>query len=250
MSGLRTEAILAVGFLTRLPMPEVDYSDAAMARATRLYPAVGLVLGAALAALLWLLSQVLPQPVAVLLTLAAGARLTGALHEDGLADAGDGLGGGWSRDQALEIMRDSRIGTYGALTLGLTLAIKAAALAYLPLTAAMIAVLAGHTLGRLAITQLIVFLDYARPKGAGDFLADVSALKGIAPWPPAIVAALAIALLVGPVPALAALAATLAVFVVMRRWCQRKLGGFTGDTLGASEQLIEAAVPLAILACL
>jgi adenosylcobinamide-GDP ribazoletransferase len=250
MSGFRTEFVLAVGFLTRLPVPAVDYSDAAMARATRLYPLVGLMLGGALASLLWGLTLIFPQPIAVLLTLAASARLTGALHEDGLADAGDGLGGGWTREQALEIMRDSRIGTYGAMSLVLTLAVRAAALAYLPLPAAMAALVAGHTLGRFAITRLIVLLDYARAKGAGDFLADVSVLKGPAPWPPAILATILIFLVAGPIAAGAAVLATVFVLWSMRRWLQRKLGGFTGDTLGASEQLVETAVPLVILACL
>ncbi len=250
MSDFRTELILATGFLTRLPVPDVPYSDEAMARATRLYPVVGLAIGATLAGVLWALSNLFPQPIAVLLTLAAGIRLTGALHEDGLADTGDGLGGGWTRAQALEIMRDSRIGTYGALALGLTLAIKATALAILPLGWAMAALVAGHALGRVAILRVIATLAYARPQGAGDFLDRTRTDPGSAPWAVAALTGLLLALWVGLWPAIVTLAAAWAGMAAMRRRTRIKLDGYTGDTLGATEQAVEALTPLALLLCL
>lgn len=250
MSDLRTELILATSFLTRLPLPDVAYSDEAMARATRLYPVVGLGIGLALALVLWALAALFPHPVAVLLTLAIGIRLTGALHEDGLADTGDGLGGGWTREQALEIMRDSRIGTYGALALGLTLAIKATALSFLPLGWAMAALIAGHALGRVAILRVIATLAYARPQGAGDFLDRTRPDPGPVPWVVAALTGLLLGLWIGLWPAFVALAAAWAGMAAMRRRTRVKLDGYTGDTLGATEQTVETLVPLALLLCL
>jgi adenosylcobinamide-GDP ribazoletransferase len=250
MSGIRTELTLAIGFLTRLRLPPVDYSDAAMARATRWYPCVEIAIGTALALLFWGLSFVLPQALVALLTIAAGMLLTGALHEDGLADLADGLGGSADKDRALEIMRDSRIGTYGVLALILTLAIKATALAMLPVPAAIVALIAGHGLGRLSILWLMDRLSYARKTGAGDFISD-------APKPektiPIICLAAIIALIattLGPLSATAVFLALALLLALISNRLNTRLQGYTGDALGASEQLTETLIPLVLLACL
>lgn len=250
MTSSRTEFLLALSFLTRLPVPPAEYSDDAMVGATRFYPLIGLGLGILLAALFSILSLILPNLVAVLLTTAVAIAITGALHEDGLADTGDGLGGGWSKEQALEIMRDSRIGTYGALTLGVTLALKVIALAALPTLAAAGAIVAGHTFGRLAITRVISMLDYVRETGAGDILGKTHIRQGLLPWAATAVAAVLLGFSSGWMATIAAIAATAVVVYLMVSWLKHKLGGFTGDTLGATEQLVEAVIPLAILACL
>jgi len=119
----------AIGLLSRLPVPvDTDLATRRGARAAWAYPLAGLVVGA----LAGLVAQValwlgLPPSIAALLALAAMIAITGALHEDGLADSADGLWGGWDRARRLEIMKDSRIGTYGVLALGLTLLLRAAA---------------------------------------------------------------------------------------------------------------------------
>ena len=121
MSPIREQLNLfwiAVAFFTRIPVPaSVEFSQASLNRASRYFPAVGWLTGVLCAAALWLFMQVFPQDVAVVLSIAVSLLLTGCFHEDGLADSSDGMGGGWTREQKLSIMKDSRIGTYGAAAL-------------------------------------------------------------------------------------------------------------------------------------
>lgn len=249
MTNARVELVLAAGFLTRLRLPPVAHSDAAMARAVRWYPTVGLAIGVALAALFWGLSLIIPQALATLLTIAAGMLLTGALHEDGLADVADGLGGSGDRDRALEIMHDSRIGSYGVLALGLTLAIKITALTMLPLTSALVAIIAGHGLGRFAMAWLMAHLPYARSAGAAGFMAGAPKGTDAALWVSAAIA-IALILTIGITPAIAVVLALMALLALVARRLKARLGGYTGDALGAVEQLTEALIPLVLLACL
>ena len=121
--------LTAVAFFTRIPIPAaVPWSPQRLNQSARYFPWIGWLVGGAAAAVLGLALQVLPVSVAVVLSIAATLRLTGAFHEDGFADACDGLGGGWQRDEVLRIMKDSRIGSYGAAGLALMLLAKAAAL--------------------------------------------------------------------------------------------------------------------------
>lgn len=250
MSDTRAEIILAAGFLTRLPCPPVDYSDDCMARSTRWYAAVGLAIGLALALLFWCLASLLPQALAALLTIGGAMLLTGALHEDGLADIADGLGGSRERDRAMEIMRDSRIGAYGVLALGMTLAIKVSALALLPLPVAIAALIMGHTFGRLSMTWLMRHLAYARTDGAAGFMADGPTPNDAPLWTAGALAALLLLWLAGPVATLVTLVALVALIRLIAARLRARLGGYTGDALGASEQLTEALVPVVLLACL
>lgn len=232
--------LLAVQFLTRLPVPrDLPFSDDLLIRATRYYPLVGLVVGAIGATVLIVLAQALPLPVAVLLSMAATILATGAFHEDGLADAADGLGGGLTRERALEIMRDSRIGTYGAVTLGLTLAIKAAVLmGFAPLDAA-IALLVGHGCSRMAAVQVVARDAYARDVGA-KFVAPTvtpdgyrfAALTALVLFAGAVV-------WFGPVAALIGAGIGGLAGLVFRSMFLRKLGGYTGDCLGGMQQVTE-----------
>ena len=156
----------ALGYFTRLPVPAwVAWSPERLAHAAAWLPLVGWVIGLAGAAALHGLALVLPASLAVILSMATTIRLTGALHEDGFADGCDGLGGGWDKAQILAIMKDSRIGSYGAIGIVLMLLAKAAALIELaaisPTTAA-IALLVAHPLSRLAATSVLHALPYAR----------------------------------------------------------------------------------------
>ena len=250
MSDTRSEIFLAAGFLTRIRFPTVDYSDETMARATRWYALVGLAIGLTLAVLFWTLATVLPQSLAALLTAATGMLLTGALHEDGLADIADGLGGSADRDRAMEIMRDSRIGTYGVLALGVTLATKVTALALMPLPAAFAALVAGHTFGRLSMTWLMRRLDYARPDGAAGFMSNIPEINDTPLWAAGTAAGLILLWFTGPLPLLLTLLALTILLKVAAGRLKARLGGYTGDALGASEQLCEALVPIVLLACL
>ncbi|WP_292057113.1 adenosylcobinamide-GDP ribazoletransferase, partial [Brevundimonas sp. UBA5936] len=124
--------VCALQFLTRLPTPPLrDFQPEWIQQSARWFPLVGQVVGLIAAAILYGAAQVWSPWIAALLAVAAGVALTGGFHEDGLADTADGLGGGQTRARRLEIMKDSRLGSYGALTLGLTLALRVAALAML-----------------------------------------------------------------------------------------------------------------------
>ena len=230
---------LAAQFLTRLPVGAPDWSEVRMAETPRWYPAVGVLVGLIAGAALWLGSFVSPLFGAVA-ALAAGALATGCFHEDGFADLCDGLGGGATRERALEIMRDSRLGTYGVLGLTLLLAGKAAALAAMPVELGIAALVAAHALGRLSAVIVMVTARYVRDHGTGK------PVEAGAPgwWLGVLTGALAL----GPVAVLVPWGAALAVGLLAashweaRRRFERRLGGYTGDCLGAVEQLGELAV--------
>lgn len=249
MIRLRHEAavfLLALQFLTRLPLPDPGFTPARLAATPRWLPAAGVLIGA-LTALAWLAAAALFPPVlAALLATAFGLLLTGCFHEDGFADACDGLGGGASRDRALEIMRDSRLGTYGAAGLGMMLATRVATLAALgPLVPA--ALIAGHAASRASAVVVIATAAYVRDHGTGKPVAE-----GLSPR------ALAFALACGALPlallppllALGGLAGLVLGHLAMRRVFLRKLGGYTGDCLGAVQQTSEIGFYLGLLACL
>ncbi|MBN2905096.1 MAG: adenosylcobinamide-GDP ribazoletransferase [Rhodobacteraceae bacterium] len=251
MSGARrAEAALALQFLTRLPLGRgAPYSPEAMARAVAWFPAVGLVTGGLAAAVFWAGWAMFSAPVGAILALLAGVLVTGGLHEDGLADLADGLGGGATRARALEIMRDSRIGSYGALALGLGLALKAAALAGMGPGAALGALVGAHVLGRYAMVWLMGALPYARTDGAAGFARPGLDAGGRRLALGTALAALAGIWILAGIGA--ALVAALWVAVcgrVFAGYLHRRLGGYTGDALGALEQLIEAGVLLCVLA--
>ncbi len=245
---LRREGALvltAAQFLTRLPTPAVAFQPEALARSARYFPLVGQLVGGGAALVLLAAGLVWSPAVAALLAVAAGILLTGALHEDGLADAADGLFGGASPSRRVEIMRDSRIGTYGVLALVLTLGLKVAALASLAPVQAAWGLLAAHGGGRAAAVMVMARAPYAPAAGSGKWTpaavgggsAAVAAL--IALWP----------LLGLPLWAAAASAVLAAAGgAALARLSVRRLGGYTGAVLGAVEQAFEAVFLLALAA--
>ena len=241
--------LVAVQFLTRIPVPDPGFREDDLRRATAAFPLVGALVGgvgALVAAVLW---PVVTPVVAVLLLTAAEIAVTGAFHEDGLADTFDGLWGGWTVQRRIEIMRDSRLGTYGATALLLALGLRVAALAGIALEQGLggvvVATLCGHVLGRAAILVVVRLLPPADDGGSGARVADPLGAVGLA------VAGATTALVLGvglgtqawvPVlvagPVVAGAAAT---------W-RAKLGGVTGDTLGATEQLVHLATLVSVAA--
>lgn len=237
--------LTAVGFLTRVPVPGwVGHGSGGLDRAARYFPLVGLGVGAGAAGVLAAASTGLPPTVAALLSTAATVAATGALHEDGLADTCDGLGT-YTREDALRVMKDSRLGTFGALGLGGVLAAKVAALAALPAPTACAALLAAHPCSRFWAVALIVALPYAR-RGEADAKAAVAAGVGRTDLLVAGLFGLAPLLLLGG-RAGPALVLGGAVAWGVARWSRRRLGGYTGDVLGAVQQLVELAILLAVL---
>ncbi|QNA98713.1 adenosylcobinamide-GDP ribazoletransferase [Massilia sp. Se16.2.3] len=243
---------IALQFFTRLPIPRwVGFQPEWLHHASRYFPLVGWVVGAIAAAVYALAALVLPAPVAAVLSTAASIYLTGAFHEDGFADTCDGFGGGLTRERVLEIMKDSRVGAYGAIGIACMLGLKCTALAMLPPAGAIAALLLAHPISRLAATSLIWRMTYARGEGKSKPLAqEISGGEfGIASATALLPAAAMVAYGVFTPWAIggALVAAACAAFWLARIF-QARIGGYTGDCLGAVQQLAEVAVYLAVLA--
>jgi adenosylcobinamide-GDP ribazoletransferase len=254
----------AARFLTRLPIPAVrDFDPSSLSRSLRYFPLVGVLIGLINVAVWWLASLRLPASVSIGLMFAASAVLTGALHEDGFTDACDGFGAGNTSERVLAIMKDSHIGAYGAIGILLMLGLKWTALAALPLALFPLIVIAAHSMSRWCAIGLIWRLAYVRADGeakakpfAGRLSGSawtLSGLIGIAGFAPLAFAwlhwsgaspALGAAVLGGGAGA-AALAALLAAV-----YFRRRIGGYTGDCLGAAQQLAELAFLLGGLAAI
>lgn len=240
--------LIAVQVLTRLPVPRLHgFAERWMERGVKYFPLTGAIVGAACAGILAGASQLWHGVLPALLTIAAGILITGGLHEDGFADFFDSMGGA-TREARLAIMKDSRIGTYGALALGAGVAIKVFALAGLPLWIAAAAMIPAHAGGRLAAVAVLSLFPYAggisaakiKPLGRGVTLMDL-AIAGAFGLLPLLLLPSAFGL-----PALAAGAAAALTAALAAR---RLLGGYTGDVLGAVEQSYEIAFLLALAAC-
>lgn len=248
---------VALQFLTRVPVPlGATWQPEWLQQCARHFPAVGLLVGAFGSLVLWATSLLWPVPVAVLLSVAATVWFTGAFHEDGLADTCDGLGGAVDREQALRIMKDSRLGSYGAAGLVLVLLLKVAALVALAQPAlwpALVALPLAHAGSRACAVALLRALRYAgdeeqtkaRPLAQGVTGAGLAVALS---W--VLVALLGAAWWLPPAALGVATAAAVLVTVGVARWLQRRLGGFTGDTLGAAQQFGELAIYLALAAAL
>ena len=236
---------LALSLLSRLPVRCGSYARGA--RAAWAYPLAGLVVGglAALGGLVALWCG-LPSPLAALIALALGIVTTGAMHEDGLADSADGLWGGWTRARRLEIMRDSHIGSYGVIALCLSLAARGGVLwllfAQSP-AAGVTGVLVAATLSRAAMAGVMAALPHARADG-------LSHSQGRAPMATVL---LGLGLSIGVALILAGSAGLWAVLwaglvtVAVAALAQAKIGGQTGDILGATQQMVEIAVLVSLL---
>lgn len=244
----------ALQFFTRLPIPGwVGFDPAWLNQASRYFPLVGVVVALITAGSYAVAAWLLPAPVAVIISTAIGIYATGAFHEDGFADMCDGFGGGMTPERVLEIMKDSRIGAYGAIGTICMLALKLTTLAMLPPPAAIGALLAAHPLSRLMATSLIWRLDYARAEGKAKPLAQK--MSGAEFLIAALTAALpAVAVIALNWLSVTALAAGLVVATIATLWLARKfvrrIGGYTGDCLGAVQQVTEVMFYLCALASL
>ena len=240
----------ALGFFTRLPVPAwVPWSSERMHHAARYFALVGWVVGAAGALGYLALAWLLPAAVAVILSMALTIRLTGAFHEDGWADTCDGLGGGWNRAQILAIMKDSRIGSYG--TIGLVLMLLAKYLALVDLGAeqdypVIAALLVAHPLSRLTAVSLMAVLDYARSDDSAKS-ATVARRPTLAELGIATLGGILPLLLLNPVEAFLVLVLAAVVGVLAMRTFALRLGGYTGDCLGATQQVAELIIYLGLL---
>lgn len=228
----------AVQFLTRIPIrlrAPVDHH-----RVVPWFPVVGLLIGALVGGIAVGAGELVPTTVAAALAVVAGLLVTGAFHEDGLADVADAFGGGWTREQRLEILKDCRHGTYGVAALAGSIVLRVVATASIAPPAALFAsFVAAHALGRAAAVAVMRVAPPASDSGLG-----VSAATALRPTP--VASGLAVALgATGALtgwwfgPFVLAVTAASAVVVVL---AVRKIGGLAGDVLGAVEQVSECAV--------
>ena len=251
--------LVAVQFLTRLPVPQfANYNPQWLHQSSRHFPGVGLLVGMLCAGVFWLGSILFTPLVAGVISTAFGIKLTGAFHEDGLADSCDGLGGGLTRERTLEIMKDSRLGTYGVLGLVSALLIKISLLASMPLSVAIVALIIGHTASRLLCISLLALLPYggetehAKAKPMAQQLTPFQGLLSSA-W--LLLAGVLVVLLfpatvqqIGIWQWLLALLLGIVATDYMRRLLHRRLEGYTGDGLGATQQLSEIAIYIGLAA--
>jgi adenosylcobinamide-GDP ribazoletransferase len=228
----------ALMFLTRLPVPDRDgRAVERQPRAVAYFPIVGLVVGGIGACAYRLVSCGYSSTVAALAAVAATVIVTGGLHEDGFADVCDGFGG-WTPERRLEIMRDSRVGSFGVLGLLILVGAKVALLASLSPAAATAALVVSHTAARWAAALMLLrFRPIPNATSAKPFTGPETPGRFAA----ATLLALPVALLVGPATALALVAAALLVVESSGRLFRRSLGGINGDCLGAAIQLTELA---------
>ena len=242
MTGKR-EFLNALRFMTIIPVPSADAAIEPdwLSRCAKYFPVVGIGIGLASAVVMLLAGRIWSPVVASLLAVAASIIITGALHEDGLADCFDAFGGAYTGGDALRIMHDSRIGTFGAIALVIVLALKWQTLAALPPMRAAWLMIAAHAASRTFAISYLLTLEYVRAEGKAKPVAQrmsyaafaLAAICGL-PW------------LFWPDWKSGCLC--VAVLVVMRffigRYFVRRIGGYTGDCLGFAQQLFELAIYL------
>lgn len=251
--------LLAVGFFTRIPVPAVaNFEERELNHAARYFPLVGVLVGLVGAAAFIASAAIFPHQIAVLFSMAATVYVTGAFHEDGFADSVDGLGGGWNKEQILTIMEDSRLGTYGALALFMMLFAKFQVLNAMPAAHIAFILVAAHALSRMCAVYVMAALTYVKTSGKAKPLASqvkprdlvMATVWGLLPilfmsshLYPHIESMRALLILT-----LSWLVSVSLVWFWWRNKIRHWLGGYTGDCLGAMQQMTELAFYLGVLA--
>lgn len=240
----RQRFLLAISFYTRLPYAEtLDYKQ--LPQAAVYLPLVGWLVGGIAGLSFYLADLVWPQTTAVILSIIAGILITGALHEDGFADVCDGFGGGMDKQRILEIMKDSHTGVYGMLGLLLLLLLKISILSTMPAATVPFVLPAGHSISRLPPLLLMQRYTYAREhhsKASGAvYRPNVQELLFAT-----VIALLPLALL--PILCASAIIPVLLATMLLGHYFYRRIGGYTGDCLGASQQVAEIIFYLSVSA--
>jgi adenosylcobinamide-GDP ribazoletransferase len=247
LRGLGDDFLSAVQFLTRVPVASPPYAADSLARSVKFFPVVGFLVGASAALVHLLLAPHLPRTVTALLVLTYLLLVTGCIHEDGFADAADGFGGGSSREKILSIMRDSRIGSYGAAALALSLLSRVLLLSSLPLFVIPQYLIASHVLCQWTTLPLSFYLPSARAQGvetADGQGARIARLTSPTSLIAGTIFSFAAVIVLLRVDAAFAIAAAIAITLLTGFYYQKRMGGVTGDCFGATNQLAEIAVYL------
>jgi adenosylcobinamide-GDP ribazoletransferase len=238
--NLGWELATAFQFLTRLPMPSVTFEEDSLSRSVKFFPLVGLAVGSGAALLQSVLIVHLARPLTAFVVLTYLVLITGCLHEDGLADTADGFGGGWTKERVLAILRDSRIGSYGAIALVLSLLARYLLLASLPMERFIAYVISAHVLCRWSSLPLSYFLPPAREQeGQGARIAKLTSFSSLL-----FGSALSTAIVIFALrrSSVAPLLVAPLIVLVSGWFYNKKIGGITGDCFGATNQLTEIAI--------
>lgn len=241
------DLLAAIQFLTRSPVPSGPYEPDTLARSVKFFPLIGALIGMGSAVLHFLLIPHLPGTIVAMLIVVYLVAITGCLHEDGLADAADGFGGGSDREKALAIMRDSRIGTYGATALTLTLLARVLLIASLPQAQAAGYLVASPVLCRWTTLPLSFYLLPARGRNEEQIDGQGARIARLTSGTSLVVGSLLTLLIVFALLRTRAVAPALvsaSVTLVTALYYKRRIGGITGDCFGATNQLAEIAVYL------
>lgn len=237
----------ALMFFTRIPCPpNTDHSEEYLNRASKYFTLVGIIVGSLVALSYWLLSLIFNNDISLLLSFVVSVLITGAFHEDGLADVCDGFGGGWTKEIILDIMKDSRVGTYGATGLILIFALKYLTLSQIPIQFTIVTFISAHAISRLTSVSLIYTENYARE----DLLSKAKPLATKMTH-----ADFLVACVFGIVPLFLlenyyiflVLIPLLIVKLYFARYFNKWIGGYTGDCLGAVQQIAEVVYYLSLV---
>ena len=248
MPNFLRRALVAIQFLTRLPVPRnLATSEAELGHASAFFPLVGILVGCGAAGVFLLAQYVFPLSACVLLAIGFATFITNGFHEDGLADTFDGFGGGWTKDGVLEIMRDSRLGTYGTLALIFLILGKYNFLSLQAPRQIWRWLIVAHAASRWTTLPLCAWLPYARAEGQGKLVAKQIGVSAILIGS---VTLLVSFVLLSWQAALAALLVTGLMTLLCGLYFRARLQGITGDCLGAMNQLTEVALYLAAVVLL
>ena len=243
MKSSLLDLLTAIQFLTRIPLPTLPYDASSLARSVKFFPVVGALIGSLAAALHYLLAPHLPRLLAALFVLTFLILVTGAFHEDGLADCADAFGCTRDRNRILTIMHDSRIGTYGGVALTLSLLARLLLLASLPLDAVAPYLISAHILCRWTTLPLSHFLPAARPATEGQAARIASLTSTTSLILGTLFSFIAVIFLLRAGAIIPILSAILLTFL-SALYYKKRLGGVTGDCFGATNQLAEIGVYL------
>ena len=226
----------AIMFFTRLPVPELEYSQEKLNASSRYFPLVGILVGALSATVFMFSSLIFSTNISVLLSMITSILITGAFHEDGFADTCDGFGGGYTKEKILEIMKDSRIGAFGAIGIILLLIFKFLLLAEIKPMVIPIVIVSGHAISRFISISLLYSMVYVKEEGKAKPLSTALPL-----------ASLIVAGIFGLLPlllfkkffVLLVLIPLLLTRTYLSYYFKKQIGGYTGDCLGAAQQVSE-----------
>lgn len=234
-------------FYTRIPVPyRTGHTDEILNKTTRYFTLVGIIVGAIGGLTFWSLNLFLPENLAVILSMVATILVTEAFHEDGFADTCDGFGGGYTKEKVLEIMKDSRIGTYGATGLLMMLLTKFYSLSSIPVAVIPLILISGHAFSRFWPVCMLYIQSYVRPVGQSKAKPVGHKASGCSFWVAAFFG-LAPILLLPIVSIIYIFVICLIVFMAFSSYTKRRIGGYTGDVLGAIQQLCEVSFYLGYL---